>query len=120
MHFALFSFTMPPFQALREQCGRDCACTHLDTLSLPGTLPSSFNLPTIPTLLQSGIHHIVLPAVLETPPGRDCYGHVEAYADRLVLHGVDTMMSLECPILSVTWQERPKVAMPAAVLALDG
>ncbi len=41
---------------------------------------------------QWGIHHMVLPAVLETPPGRDCFGRVEVYGDRLELIGEDTMM----------------------------
>ncbi|KAL6763309.1 Metallo-dependent phosphatase [Haematococcus lacustris] len=46
---------------------------------------------------EAGIHHVVLPAVLETPPGRDCYGHVEVTDKTLFLHGVDTMMSLKLP-----------------------
>jgi hypothetical protein len=33
--------------------------------------------------------------VLETPPGRDCYGIVEVYADRLVVKGADTFASAE-------------------------
>ena len=41
----------------------------------------------------SGVHHRVVKAVLETPPGRDCYGTVAVYADRLELAGVDTMAS---------------------------
>jgi manganese-dependent ADP-ribose/CDP-alcohol diphosphatase len=52
--------------------------------------------------LQAGIHHIVLAAVLETPPGRDCYGHIEVHADRIVLKGVDTMMSLDLPLRQVS------------------
>ncbi len=28
--------------------------------------------------------------MLETPPGRDCFGVVEVYPDRLVVKGVDT------------------------------
>lgn len=42
-----------------------------------------------------GIHHLVLPAVLETPPGRDAYGVLEVYPEYLVLQGRDTMMSLK-------------------------
>jgi hypothetical protein len=42
---------------------------------------------------EAGIHHLVMPAVLETPPGRDAYGTVEVLADRLLLKGVDTCMS---------------------------
>lgn len=49
---------------------------------------------------EFGIHHVVLPAVLETPPGRDCFGHVEVYEHGLELHGVDTMMSLSLPFLT--------------------
>eukprot|EP00878_Enallax_costatus_P016650 GHUV01017470.1.p1 GENE.GHUV01017470.1~~GHUV01017470.1.p1 ORF type:complete len:294 (+),score=61.59 GHUV01017470.1:420-1301(+) len=41
------------------------------------------------------IHHLVMPAVLETPPGRDAYGWVEVHQDRVVLIGVDTCMSCE-------------------------
>eukprot|EP00775_Hariotina_reticulata_P008244 gene8244-8434_t len=33
----------------------------------------------------AGIHHLVLPAIVETPPGRDCYGWVEVFRDRLQL-----------------------------------
>lgn len=40
-----------------------------------------------------GIHHLVLPAVVETPPGRDAYGIVEVLHDRLLLKGADTCMS---------------------------
>jgi hypothetical protein len=47
---------------------------------------------------KAGIHHIVLAAVLETPPGRNCYGHIEVHEDRIVLKGVDTMMSLDLPL----------------------
>jgi hypothetical protein len=42
----------------------------------------------------------VLPAVLETPPGRDCFGHINVFCDRLELVGVDTMMSLTLPLLT--------------------
>lgn len=48
---------------------------------------------------EHGIHHLVLPAVLETPPGRDCYGHVDVWEDRIEIQGVDTMMSLHLPFL---------------------
>ncbi len=59
-----------------------------------------------------GIHHLVFPAILETPPGRDCFGHVELYADRLELVGVDTMMSLSLPFL--TRQDMETVIQAAA------
>ena len=49
---------------------------------------------------QWGVHHLVLPAVLETPPGRDCFGHIDVFNDRLELVGVDTMMSMTLPFLT--------------------
>lgn len=42
---------------------------------------------------ERGIHHRVLAAVVETPPGRDCYGVIDVYADRLELIGQDRMAS---------------------------
>jgi len=42
-----------------------------------------------------GIHHLVLPSVLETPPGRDCYGHIKVYSDKVKLVGTDCMMTLD-------------------------
>ncbi len=47
-----------------------------------------------------GIHHVVLPAVLETPPGRDCFGEVLVFCDRIELRGVDAMMSLNLPLVA--------------------
>jgi len=41
-----------------------------------------------------GIHSIVLNAVVETPPGRNSYGTLYFYKDRIELLGVDTMQSL--------------------------
>eukprot|EP00798_Chlamydomonas_sp_ICE-L_P030304 gene30303-35292_t len=46
---------------------------------------------------ECGIHHVTLPAVLETPPDRDCFGHLELHEDHLQLVGVDTMMSMKMP-----------------------
>ena len=37
----------------------------------------------------------VCKAVLETPPGRDCFGVVDVFPDRLVVRGVDTFGSGE-------------------------
>ena len=34
--------------------------------------------------------HRVCKAVLETPPGRDCYGICDVFPDRLVVRGADT------------------------------
>ncbi|GAB4813996.1 hypothetical protein N2152v2_001042 [Parachlorella kessleri] len=44
---------------------------------------------------EHGIHHRVCKAVLETPPGRDCFGVVDVFPDRLVVRGVDTFSSGE-------------------------
>lgn len=54
------------------------------------------------------IHHLVMPAVLETPPGRDAYGWVEVHQDRLLLVGVDTCMScdLKLQLAAVQRQQR--------------
>lgn len=57
---------------------------------------------------------MVLPAVLETPPGRDAYGHIEVYADRLRLVGVDTCMSLEMPVVG------PALALALALAQPSG
>lgn len=42
-----------------------------------------------------GVHHHVLEAVLECPPGTDAYGYVEVYPDRLRLCGTGRMASAE-------------------------
>jgi manganese-dependent ADP-ribose/CDP-alcohol diphosphatase len=57
---------------------------------------------------EAGIHHMVLPGVVEAPPGRDCYGIVDVFGDRLVLNGVDICMSCTCklPEAAVARQER--------------
>ena len=46
---------------------------------------------------EQGVHHRVLKAVLETPAGRDCFGVVHAYEDRLELVGTDTLQSTSMP-----------------------
>lgn len=43
----------------------------------------------------NGIHHRVLEAALECPPGSDSYGHVDVYLDRIILRGKDRMSSTE-------------------------
>lgn len=43
----------------------------------------------------AGIHHVVLPGLVETPPGRRCHGWLDVFTDRLVLNGVDTMQTLD-------------------------
>ncbi len=42
-----------------------------------------------------GVHHHVLEAVLECPPGTDAYGHVDVFPTHLSLHGTDRMASSE-------------------------
>jgi hypothetical protein len=59
---------------------------------LQRNFPCLARLPSWLPPAQFGIHHIVLPAVLETPSGRDCFGRVEVFSDRLELIGEDTMM----------------------------
>ena len=44
---------------------------------------------------EHGIHHRVVGAVLEAPPGTDAYGDVEVYDDRLVLRGAGVVASTE-------------------------
>jgi manganese-dependent ADP-ribose/CDP-alcohol diphosphatase len=42
-----------------------------------------------------GVHHHVLEAVLECPPGTDAYGYIDVYRDHLSLHGTDRMESTD-------------------------
>lgn len=42
-----------------------------------------------------GIHHRVLEAALECPPGTDAYGHIDVFQDRLYLSATDRMESTE-------------------------
>lgn len=42
-----------------------------------------------------GVHHHVLEAVLECPPGSDAYGYIDIFDDRLSLHGTDRMASAD-------------------------
>ena len=46
---------------------------------------------------EHGIHHRVLNAVLETKPGKDCYGCIDVYGDRLDLVGVGELDSQNMP-----------------------
>ena len=46
---------------------------------------------------QHGVHHRVLNAVLETMPGKDCYGWVDVYPTRLELVGVGELDSQSMP-----------------------
>jgi hypothetical protein len=47
---------------------------------------------------EAGIHHRVLAAMLETPPGEDCYGMVEVFEDRLRLVGEGALASTDMPL----------------------
>ncbi|KAJ6842698.1 manganese-dependent ADP-ribose/CDP-alcohol diphosphatase-like [Iris pallida] len=47
-----------------------------------------------------GIHHRVLEAALECPPGSDAFGYVDVYHDRLSLSGTDRMSSTEMVFIS--------------------
>lgn len=42
-----------------------------------------------------GIHHRVLEAALECPPGSDAFGYIDVYDDRLTLSGTDRMESTD-------------------------
>lgn len=42
-----------------------------------------------------GVHHRVLEAALECPPGTDAYGRIDVYHDRLSFTGTDRMESIE-------------------------
>ncbi|KAK3248280.1 hypothetical protein CYMTET_42249 [Cymbomonas tetramitiformis] len=44
---------------------------------------------------EQGIHHRVVNAALECSPGRNAFGHMEVYPDRMVLHGVDRVSNSE-------------------------
>lgn len=44
--------------------------------------------------LRGGIHHVVMPSILETPPGRDAFACVDVLPGALVLRGRDTCMSM--------------------------
>lgn len=46
---------------------------------------------------EHGVHHRVLSAVVETAIGRDCYGIIDMYGDRLELIGYDRMQSAVMP-----------------------
>lgn len=48
---------------------------------------------------EHGVHHRVLSGVVETPPGRDCFGIISVFSDRLELQGYDRLASaiMQCP-----------------------
>lgn len=47
------------------------------------------------TLDSHGVHHRVLEAVLECPPGKDAFGHIDVFQHRLSLVGTGHMESTE-------------------------
>lgn len=49
-----------------------------------------------------------MPAVLETPPGRDAYGWVEVHEDRVQLVGVDTCMSCDLKLQPAAVQRQQR------------
>eukprot|EP00475_Leptophrys_vorax_P005973 TRINITY_DN13632_c0_g3_i2.p1 TRINITY_DN13632_c0_g3~~TRINITY_DN13632_c0_g3_i2.p1 ORF type:complete len:373 (+),score=-22.75 TRINITY_DN13632_c0_g3_i2:83-1201(+) len=44
---------------------------------------------------DTGVHHRILEAALECPPGTSAFGHIDVYSDRLCLIGHDRMMSTQ-------------------------
>ncbi|KAL4440436.1 hypothetical protein ABPG75_003437 [Micractinium tetrahymenae] len=64
----------------------------------------------------AGIRHRVCKAVLETPPGRECYGVVEVFDDAIRIAGVDTFASEEwvLPPAPVSAAAAAAAAAPAA------
>jgi len=44
---------------------------------------------------EAGVHHLVLPAVLECPPGETAFGHLDVYAHGFQLRGSGRMASTE-------------------------
>ena len=71
---------------------------------------------------SAGIRHRVCKAVLETPPGRHCYGVVSVYGDRVEVSGVDTFASESWPLepLEQPQPQRQQQQEAAAVAAAPG
>ena len=46
---------------------------------------------------QHGVHHRVLDAVLETEPGKDCYGWIDVFPTHLNLVGIGDLESQVMP-----------------------
>ncbi len=44
---------------------------------------------------EAGVHHFVLPAVLECPPGENAFGHVDVYDSGFALRGTGRMASTD-------------------------
>ena len=66
---------------------------------------------------SAGIRHRVCKAVLETPPGRHCYGVVHVYADRVELCGVDTFASESWPLEPPQQQQEQQQEQPQSPVA---
>lgn len=58
----------------------------------------------------AGVHHMVLPGVVEAAPGRDAYGVMEVYPDKLLLKGVDICMSCNCKLPAAAVQRQQRAA----------
>lgn len=91
-------------RATRTRCGVACVCAacrafaHVRASSSRTVAAAVWSRPAQNGYVYdtaSGIHHVVLPAVVETPPGRDAYGVVEVHEHQLLLRGADTCMSCE-------------------------
>ena len=67
-----------------------CVCDD-QRLELSHTVQDGYKLD------EHGVHHRVLNAVLEAEPGKDCYGWIDAYSDRLELVGVGELQSQQMP-----------------------
>jgi manganese-dependent ADP-ribose/CDP-alcohol diphosphatase len=66
-----------------------------------------------------GIHHLVLPCVLETPPDRDCWAVLDIHEKGMVLRGVDTCMSLAMAVGQVAAAETTAARAAAAAAASE-
>jgi hypothetical protein len=66
-------------------------------------------------VLRNGIHHIVMPSILETPPDRDAYATLDVTPSALILRGHDTCMSL---ILRVAGPTGAPLAQPLPLRTL--
>jgi hypothetical protein len=66
---------------------------------------------------RNGIHHLVLPSILEAPPERDAYATVDVLPDALIVRGHDTCMSLVLRYADATRQAPVAPPHPLSALA---
>ncbi len=57
---------------------------------------------------EHGIHHRVLSAVVETMPGRDCFGILSIFEDRLEVQGFGRLESAAMPFPKQQQQWQPQ------------